>query len=70
MGREIIRQESRKDSGGRSRLSFYNDVLNVLKENMVCKSNMHWSSKYDFLLDLKLFNKDFQVQHFFYCVLN
>ncbi|KAJ7975378.1 Disease resistance-like protein [Quillaja saponaria] len=33
MGREIVRQESPKDPGKRSRLWFYEDVLQVLKEN-------------------------------------
>jgi hypothetical protein len=35
MGREIVRQESPKEPGKRSRLWFHKDVRDVLEENMV-----------------------------------
>ena len=35
MGREIVRQESKKVPGKRSRLWFYDDALEVLTENTV-----------------------------------
>ena len=35
MGKEIVRQESRKNPGERSRLWYYKDVLEVLTENKV-----------------------------------
>ena len=35
MGKEIVRQESRKNLGERSRLWYYKDVLEVLIENKV-----------------------------------
>ena len=39
MGREIIRQESHKEPGKRSRLWFHEDVRYVLEENMVRLKN-------------------------------
>lgn len=35
MGREIIRQESRKQPGKRSRLWYHEDVFNVLRDKTV-----------------------------------
>jgi hypothetical protein len=35
MGREIVRRESPKEPGRRSRLWLYEDVLHVLKNNTV-----------------------------------
>ena len=35
MGHEIVRRESPKEPGGRSRLWMYEDVLHVLKKNTV-----------------------------------
>ena len=38
MGREIIREKSRKEPGERSRLWFCKDVLDVLSEQIVSTS--------------------------------
>jgi hypothetical protein len=35
MGREIVRQESPKEHGKRSRLWFHKDIVEVLEENLV-----------------------------------
>ena len=35
MGKEIVRRESPKEPGGRSRLWLYEDVIHVLKNNSV-----------------------------------
>jgi hypothetical protein len=35
MGREIVRQESPKELGKRSRLWFHKDIVEVLEENLV-----------------------------------
>jgi hypothetical protein len=35
MGKEIVRQESPKEPGERSRLWCYNDIVHVLQENTV-----------------------------------
>jgi hypothetical protein len=37
MGKEIVRQESPKEPGKRSRLWFHDDIVHVLKENTVSK---------------------------------
>jgi len=41
MAKEVVRQESPKNPGERSRLWFYDDIVQVLKENMVSKINIH-----------------------------
>ncbi|GLT71271.1 hypothetical protein SLA2020_433040 [Shorea laevis] len=38
MGREIVRERSRKDLGQRSRLWFHKDVLDVLNKHMGSKT--------------------------------
>jgi hypothetical protein len=40
MGKEIVRQESPKDPGKRSRLWFHKDIVQVLEENKVSKVNI------------------------------
>jgi hypothetical protein len=41
MGKEIVRQESPKEPGKRSRLWFHDDIVHVLKENTVSKTNIY-----------------------------
>jgi hypothetical protein len=41
MGKEIVRQESPKEPGKRSRLWFQDDIVHVFKENTVSKTNIY-----------------------------
>jgi dephospho-CoA kinase len=41
MGKEIVRQESPKEPGKRSRLWFRDDIVHVFKENTVSKTNIY-----------------------------
>jgi len=41
MGKEVVRQESPNNPGERSRLWFHDDIVKVLKENMVSKINIY-----------------------------
>jgi hypothetical protein len=41
MGKEIVRQESPKEPGKRSRLWFHKDVIEVLEENLVSRTDIY-----------------------------
>ena len=41
MGKEVVRQESPKNPGERSRLWFSDDIVNVLRDNTVSKTNIY-----------------------------
>jgi hypothetical protein len=40
MGKEIVRKESPKEPGKRSRLWFHKDVVEVLEENLVSRTDI------------------------------
>jgi hypothetical protein len=42
MGKEIVRQESPKEPGKRSRLWFHKDVVEVLEENLVSRTDISY----------------------------
>jgi hypothetical protein len=48
MGKEIVRQESIKEPGERSRLWFHQDIVHVLNKNTVSKTNIY--EQFDFYL--------------------
>ena len=51
MGREIIRQESPKESGERSRLWYHEDVIDVLENDTVSKTCMKFSFVHQYYLN-------------------
>ena len=59
MGKEIVRKESPKGPGRRSRLWFHKDIIHVLEENKVNNTNIHeWFICYLFTFILLFFLTD------------
>jgi hypothetical protein len=68
MGREIVRQESPKEPGKRSRLWFHEDVRYVLEENMVRVTSKRFSNFIFVKIDEQMHTKHTRIHTYLYII--